>query len=60
MSALETAVSKDNLKRLVIEPVTREKCHGKVTLLVDKENKIQQARFLSPFIEKLFYPKTTA
>ena len=44
MSALETAVSKDNLKRVVIEPVTRVEGHGKVTLLIDKENQIQQAR----------------
>lgn len=44
MNTLETAVSKENLKRIVIEPVTRVEGHGKVTLLVDKENQIQQAR----------------
>ncbi len=33
------------LKRVVIEPVTRVEGHGKVTLLLDDENHVQQARF---------------
>ncbi len=41
---LETAKSKENLKRVVIDPVTRVEGHGKVTLLLDEENKVQQAR----------------
>jgi NAD-reducing hydrogenase large subunit len=39
-------VSKNNeLKRVVIEPVTRVEGHGKVTLLLDDKNQVQQARF---------------
>ncbi|MCZ7554919.1 MAG: Ni/Fe hydrogenase subunit alpha [Bacteroidia bacterium] len=34
----------DNLKRVVIEPVTRVEGHGKVTILLDEENKVKQAR----------------
>ncbi len=41
---LETANSAENLKRLVIDPVTRVEGHGKVTLLLDEENKVRQAR----------------
>ncbi len=33
-----------NLKRISIEPVTRVEGHGKVTLLLDDQNNIQQAR----------------
>ncbi|NLH48047.1 MAG: Ni/Fe hydrogenase subunit alpha [Myxococcales bacterium] len=32
------------LKRVVIEPVTRVEGHGKVTLLLDEKNKVAQAR----------------
>jgi NAD-reducing hydrogenase large subunit len=32
------------LKRLVIEPVTRIEGHGKVTILLDEESKVRQAR----------------
>ena len=32
------------LKRITIEPVTRVEGHGKVTLLLDENNKIEQAR----------------
>jgi len=31
-------------KKIVIEPVTRVEGHGKVTILLDKKNKVQQAR----------------
>jgi NAD-reducing hydrogenase large subunit len=41
---LETAETKENLKRVVIDPVTRVEGHGKVTLLLDEENKVKQAR----------------
>jgi len=34
-----------NLKRVVIEPITRVEGHGKVTLLLDENNEIKQARF---------------
>ncbi|MDP3687789.1 MAG: Ni/Fe hydrogenase subunit alpha, partial [Sulfurimicrobium sp.] len=42
---LETAANPENLKRVVIEPVTRVEGHGKVTLLLDEDNRIHQARF---------------
>jgi NAD-reducing hydrogenase large subunit len=43
-SPLETAPCPETLKRVCIEPVTRVEGHGKVTLLVDQHNRIQQAR----------------
>src|ERR1035437_594152 len=43
--ALETAIHPENLKRVVIEPVTRVEGHGKVTLLLDEDNRVHQARF---------------
>lgn len=44
MNRLETAAHPQNLKRVVIEPLTRVEGHGKVTLLLDDDNHIQQAR----------------
>ncbi|TFH12556.1 MAG: Ni/Fe hydrogenase subunit alpha [Nitrosomonadales bacterium] len=44
-SELETAANPENLKRVVIEPVTRVEGHGKVTLLLDDNNHVHQARF---------------
>ena len=44
-SELETAAHPENLKRVVIEPVTRVEGHGKVTLLLDEDNRVHQARF---------------
>jgi NAD-reducing hydrogenase large subunit len=41
---LETAKNPENLKRVVIDPVSRVEGHGKVTLLLDENNKVQQAR----------------
>jgi NAD-reducing hydrogenase large subunit len=41
---LETASSTDGLTRVVIEPVSRVEGHGKVTLLLDAQRKVQQAR----------------
>ena len=43
-NALETAQQPDKLKRVVIEPLTRVEGHGKVTLLLDSDNHIKQAR----------------
>ncbi|MBT8140616.1 MAG: Ni/Fe hydrogenase subunit alpha [Gammaproteobacteria bacterium] len=37
--------SKVNLKRVVIDPVTRVEGHGKVSLLLDDDNQIHEARF---------------
>jgi NAD-reducing hydrogenase large subunit len=42
--SLETAENAANLKRIAIEPLTRVEGHGKVTLLQDENNQIQQAR----------------
>ena len=41
---LETASNPANLKRVVVDPVSRVEGHGKVSLLLDENNKIQQAR----------------
>lgn len=41
---LETAEPQPNLRRVVIDPVTRVEGHGKVTLLLDEENHVRQAR----------------
>lgn len=44
ISALETAANPQNMKRIVIEPLTRVEGHGKVTLLQGKNRNIRQAR----------------
>ncbi|HEB86199.1 MAG TPA: Ni/Fe hydrogenase subunit alpha [Gammaproteobacteria bacterium] len=44
ISNLETAENPEKLKRVVIEPLTRVEGHGKVTLLLDENNQIRQAR----------------
>ena len=41
---LETAEHPEQLRRVVIEPLTRVEGHGKVTLLQDEDNRIRQAR----------------
>jgi NAD-reducing hydrogenase large subunit len=43
-ASLETAAHPENLKRVVIEPVSRVEGHGKVTLLLDADNKVHQVR----------------
>lgn len=43
-SSLETASETKGLRRIAIDPVTRVEGHGKVTLLQDEHNRIQQAR----------------
>ncbi|MFT6924677.1 MAG: NAD-reducing hydrogenase large subunit [Psychromonas sp.] len=42
--SLENADNSENLKRFVIEPVSRVEGHGKVTLLVDDNDQVQQCR----------------
>jgi NAD-reducing hydrogenase large subunit len=42
--ALETAPHPESLKRVAIEPVSRVEGHGKVTLLLDDDNHVQQVR----------------
>jgi NAD-reducing hydrogenase large subunit len=45
MSAeFETAVSPENLRRVAIDPVSRVEGHGKVTILLDADNKVHQVR----------------
>ncbi len=44
MSTLETAAQSDYLCRIAIDPLSRVEGHGKVTLLVDREHHIRQAR----------------
>ncbi len=41
---LETAQDPANLKRVVIEPVSRVEGHGKVTILLDEDNRVHQVR----------------
>jgi NAD-reducing hydrogenase large subunit len=41
---LETAASTEGLRRIAIDPVTRVEGHGKVTILLDDENKVYQVR----------------
>ncbi len=42
--ALETAANPEGLRRVAIDPVSRVEGHGKVTLLLDDNNVVQQAR----------------
>ncbi len=44
MSELETAAHPETLRRVAIEPVTRVEGHGKVTILLDDDNKVHQVR----------------
>ncbi|MDP8264801.1 MAG: Ni/Fe hydrogenase subunit alpha [Candidatus Aceula lacicola] len=37
-------MSDNNLKKIIIEPVTRVEGHGKVSLLLDEQNNVKQAR----------------
>ncbi|QLG87902.1 Ni/Fe hydrogenase subunit alpha [Chitinibacter bivalviorum] len=41
---LENASNTDGLSRMVIEPISRVEGHGKVTLLLDENRRVQQAR----------------
>ncbi len=41
---LETADDRDKLRRVVIDPVSRVEGHGKVTLLLDEDNHVREAR----------------
>ena len=42
--ALETATDASKLRRVAIDPLSRVEGHGKVTLLLDADNHVQQAR----------------
>jgi NAD-reducing hydrogenase large subunit len=41
---LETAKSPETLRRVAIDPVSRVEGHGKVTILLDDDNKVHQVR----------------
>ena len=41
---LETAQQPEGLRRIAIDPVSRVEGHGKVTLLLDENDRVQQAR----------------
>ncbi len=41
---METAAHPEGLRRVAIDPVSRVEGHGKVTLLLDDDNRVQQAR----------------
>jgi NAD-reducing hydrogenase large subunit len=41
---LETAAHPENLRRVAIEPVSRVEGHGKVTILLDDNNRVHQVR----------------
>ncbi len=41
---LETAATSEKLRRVAIDPVSRVEGHGKVTILLDEDNKVHQVR----------------
>ena len=41
---LESAPQAEKLTRYAIDPITRVEGHGKVTLLLDEERRVHQAR----------------
>ena len=41
---LETAAHPEHLRRVAIDPVSRVEGHGKVTILLDEQNKVHQVR----------------
>jgi NAD-reducing hydrogenase large subunit len=43
-TSLETATQTRGLRRVVIDPVSRVEGHGKVTILLDDKNQVQQVR----------------
>ncbi len=44
MANLETAEAPHKLRRVAIEPLTRVEGHGKVTILLDDDNRVRQVR----------------
>jgi NAD-reducing hydrogenase large subunit len=44
MTDLETAAHPEGLRRVAIDPVSRVEGHGKVTILLDADNRVQQVR----------------
>ncbi len=44
MPSLETASRAQGLRRIAVDPVSRVEGHGKVTILLDAQNRVQQVR----------------
>jgi NAD-reducing hydrogenase large subunit len=44
IASLETATHPEQLRRVAIDPVSRVEGHGKVTILLDDDNKVHQVR----------------
>ncbi len=44
MSEFVTRIREKNLKKVVIDPVTRVEGHGKVTIIIDEEGRIERTR----------------
>ncbi len=44
MHPLETAAQPEGLRRVAIDPLSRVEGHGKVTILLDTDNRVQQVR----------------
>ncbi|MEE9356912.1 MAG: nickel-dependent hydrogenase large subunit [Sedimenticolaceae bacterium] len=44
INRMETAEHPEQLRRVTIEPLTRVEGHGKVSLLLDENNQVKQAR----------------
>ena len=42
--SLETAANPEKLRRVAIDPISRVEGHGKVTILLDDNNKVHQVR----------------
>jgi NAD-reducing hydrogenase large subunit len=43
-SSLETAAQAQGLRRVAIDPISRVEGHGKVTILLNRQNRVQQVR----------------
>lgn len=41
----QTTILSPNLRRIAIDPISRVEGHGKITLLLDADNHIHEARF---------------
>ena len=42
--SLQTAADPQGLRRVAIDPLSRVEGHGKVTILLDADNRVQQVR----------------
>ncbi|MFI4941055.1 MAG: Ni/Fe hydrogenase subunit alpha, partial [Burkholderiales bacterium] len=44
ISNLETATQTEQLRRVAIDPISRVEGHGKITILLDRDNQVRQVR----------------